>query len=269
MRGITSLPAYIFCMIVFFACSSEEAKPKVDCALVNIQVTVDEVTPVSDCKLKDGALMASAQGGEGDIAFSTNGVDFQPSGNFSGLGAGNYIITARDINGCEGTAAVSIGVLGSDLAITNMVSTPSGCLSSEAQLTIEATGQGALVYSLNNSSFQSSNVFSGLAAGTYVIVVRDEGGCEVAAQEKVLSGISYSQQVKEIILSNCAVSGCHDGSQGQGLDWTIFSNVQSNAKDIKTRTQNGDMPPQESGLSLTQQQKDVIACWIDDGAINN
>ena len=46
----------------------------------------------------------------------------------------------------------------------------------------------------------------------------------------------------------------------------IFANVQGNAGQIKTLTGNRTMPAEGS---LTQAEIDMIACWVDDGAVAN
>ena len=77
--------------------------------------------------------------------------------------------------------------------------------------------------------------------------------------------ITYSQHVDFIVKSSCAISGCHVA--GTGLpNFNNFSTFQSNAVEAKKRTQERDMP--RSG-SLTQQEIDIIACWADNGALDN
>ncbi|MCX8489943.1 MAG: 2-polyprenyl-6-methoxyphenol hydroxylase, partial [Cyclobacteriaceae bacterium] len=72
-------------------------------------------------------------------------------------------------------------------------------------------------------------------------------------------------QIKPIIDTNCAISGCHV-SGGIRTDLSQLSVIQSSASSIKTRTGNKSMP---IGRTLTQAQIDQIACWVDDGALNN
>lgn len=81
-------------------------------------------------------------------------------------------------------------------------------------------------------------------------------------------GTSFSQTVSPIIQANCAVSGCHvTGQQLPTLE--TYDQIASNANKIKTRTSNGTMPPSTAMSSLTQQQIDDIACWVDAGAPEN
>ena len=118
---------------------------------------------------------------------------------------------------------------------------------------------------MNDGAFQSSNTFTALVAGDYSVTVMDDSGCETTSTYKVLNGTSYANDVKEIITINCVNPGCHDGSRSIP-DWSVFSNVQASAEKIKTRTQNKSMP---QGGTLTQEQIDLIACWVDDGALDN
>lgn len=79
---------------------------------------------------------------------------------------------------------------------------------------------------------------------------------------------TYSGVIQPIIANNCAISGCHDG--GNTLpDWSVLSNVQANAALIKQRTANRTMPPSNANVSLTAEQIEDIACWVDSGAQNN
>jgi hypothetical protein len=62
----------------------------------------------------------------------------------------------------------------------------------------------------------------------------------------------------------CALSGCHDGRRRPDL--RLYERAKFYAKAIKSKTQDRSMPFEGS---LTQEQIDVIACWVDDGALEN
>lgn len=79
---------------------------------------------------------------------------------------------------------------------------------------------------------------------------------------------TYSNVVQPILASNCTISGCHDGNTALP-DWSVFDNVQANADIIKERTSNRTMPPSNATVSLTSQEIEDIACWVDSGAQNN
>lgn len=80
--------------------------------------------------------------------------------------------------------------------------------------------------------------------------------------------VTFSQDVQSIINTNCAVAGCH--VTGTTLpDFSQNSVMESRAAQIKSRTANGSMPPPSSGLSLSKEQVDIIACWVDNGGKTN
>lgn len=83
---------------------------------------------------------------------------------------------------------------------------------------------------------------------------------------------SFSEDIRPIIQTKCALSGCHNGDMGPDLNWTIFQNFHQRAESglVKFRVTNRIMPPDYSqGGPLTQEQINTIACWTDQGAFNN
>lgn len=75
--------------------------------------------------------------------------------------------------------------------------------------------------------------------------------------------VSYTNDIDPLLTQKCAP--CHIGG-GQFPDLTTYVSVSQNAELIKTVTQNGTMP--QNGF-LTQDQIDLIACWVGNGALNN
>jgi len=83
---------------------------------------------------------------------------------------------------------------------------------------------------------------------------------------------SFAADIKPIIETKCAISGCHDGSLGSSRDWTNFEMFHQRAESglVKYRVTHGIMPPSYSPAGpLTQEQITAIACWTDQGALNN
>lgn len=78
------------------------------------------------------------------------------------------------------------------------------------------------------------------------------------------SGISFEDTIKPIIEENCAIAGCHNGSQNPDL--RSFTEITSNKERIRIRTSQRSMP---LGRTLTQAQIDAIECWVEQGALNN
>jgi hypothetical protein len=134
-------------------------------------------------------------------------------------------------------------------------------------ITITASGgTEPYTYQIGTSASTSSSSFNNLAAGNYTVKITDNTGCSVTQSVKVTTGVKFSTQVKSIIDTKCAISGCHVSGTANS-NFTVFANVQANAVEIKQRTQNGTMP--KGGDKLPQAELDLIACWVDDGAQNN
>jgi VCBS repeat-containing protein len=144
-----------------------------------------------------------------------------------------------------------------------------GCETSNGTITINASGgKEPYSYSLDGGAAQAEEVFPGLSVGDYTALVMDDDGCESSVTVTVLSGVSYNDQILPIINTNCAKSGCHDGSNSSIPNWTNLTTVQTNAANIKTRTANGSMPPAGND-ALEPAEVQAIACWVDDGALAN
>lgn len=98
--------------------------------------------------------------------------------------ATTYSFTSiTDSYGCVRTTGFTGGALVNVVPTININSVnaaPAGCFgASTGSITINATGgQSPLIYSIDNgATFQNPNVFTGLAAGPYNIVVQDNFGC--------------------------------------------------------------------------------------------
>jgi hypothetical protein len=197
-------------------------------------------------------------------SYSLNQGAFQSNSVFQNLGAGQYSIQVTD-ESCTSTVTVDILNEGTGLNIS-VASTDAGCGTNSGSITVTTTGgQAPFEFSVNGGAFGSSGMFQNLSHGSYTVVAKDASACEVQQTVNLQSGISFSASVAGIIQSNCAISGCHvSGSQPPNL--STLTNIQSNAARIKSRTGNRSMP---LGRTLTQSQINAIACWVDDGALNN
>ena len=217
----------------------------------------------SDCALNNGSVEVAASGGTGSYVFRLDGGPPQTASVFLNVGAGVHEVSATDDQDCVGI--VQANIQNKDGLNITFQTTDAGCKGSGGAVTIDAVdGVEPYQYKINGSSYSTNNVFTGLLAGNHTVVVKDDTGCELTQSIKVKSGISYSTSIAPIISTNCAITGCHNGTQFP--DFRQFSNVQANAAQIKTLTGNRTMP--EDG-TLTQAEIDMIACWVDDGAVAN
>ena len=83
---------------------------------------------------------------------------------------------------------------------------------------------------------------------------------------------TFADDIRPIIETKCAISGCHNGDMGPDLNWINFEKFHERAASglVKYRVVHRIMPPSTSPAGpLTQEQINAIACWTDRGALNN
>ena len=146
---------------------------------------------ISDCGADDGSINIAANPGMGTVEYSIDGgFLYLPDSSFNNLLPGTYAVKIRYVGGtCEVTYANNPIVINdpNDPAITSIDSLdPSGCTNTDGQITINATGERELFYSVDGgTNFQTDNVFSNLAAGTYDVVVAYAGQACVATSNTI------------------------------------------------------------------------------------
>lgn len=166
----------------------------------------------------NGTITVTATGGTPPYQYSINGgTTFQTSNTFTGLAGGNYTVIVKDANNCLSAPQTATLTLVNTMTIS--VAKTDGNCNAGGTITVTAAGGGnpPYQYSINGgTTYQSSNVFSGLAAGTYNVVAQNIG-----------SGCTASQTVSITFTNNLFVDPIAGGSVCLGNSFTPV--VNSNA----------------------------------------
>jgi SprB repeat len=261
---------YIVILIFAFErCAYNDINIEFNCDESTLGIELQSKTDVTSCRSIDGSITVTATGGAEPYDFNINGGEYQTNNTFTNLGPGVYTLRVKDKNNCWRAVEVSIAAPGSTLNATAQPTADNQCSTDNGTITVTATGgKTPYQFQVDSKGFSASNTFTGLKEGQHVVIVKDDEGCQRTIGVTVAhgnTGISYATQIKAIITASCALSGCHDAGTGS-RNWTNFANVKSSAASIKARVVNRTMPP---GAPLSQDNIDLISCWVDDGALEN
>ena len=130
------------------------------------------------CGNVNGAVTITATNGTAPYQYSIDNFNFQESGVFVNLEAGEYTITVKDATGVtDNTPVVVDNIAGPRV---KAVATDADCNSNNGKITMTASGgTPPYTYSLNNLDFQQNNVFNNLQPGVYMPAVADGNNCSV------------------------------------------------------------------------------------------
>jgi gliding motility-associated-like protein/uncharacterized repeat protein (TIGR01451 family) len=175
--------------------------PSCNDPLGSIEATVTGGTPTYEYALEDSV-------GGSVVAFPN------PTGNtFNGLTAGDYVIVARDISGCN-VRSTTITLDAPDALAYDVDYTSCYDGGNNASIDVTVTsGNGGYLFQIDGGPWQSPNpstpdtyTFSGLANGTYDINVKDAFGCDDA-----ITQVTIDAQLL-VNVDTTDVSSCADGS---------------------------------------------------------
>lgn len=184
---------------------------KLSPSIANLAKTDPTCTP-------DGTITVTGTGGTPPLSYSINGgTTYQPSNVFTGLGGGTYTVIIRDALGCiSATQTITLAPVNS---LTQTVTKTDANCTTSGSITIAASGGGTppYQYSINGgSTYQSSNTFTGLAAGTYTVITRNP-----------VTQCTATQQVTITFTNNLTMNNIAGGTICRGASFT--PQVSSNA----------------------------------------
>jgi uncharacterized membrane protein len=77
----------------------------------------------------------------------------------------------------------------------------------------------------------------------------------------------FNADIKPLIQTKCAISGCHDASASGGIIFSDYASIQTRAARIRQRAVVERTMPKTG--SLTQTEINKLRCWIEGGTPNN
>ncbi|MDO6435655.1 gliding motility-associated C-terminal domain-containing protein [Flavitalea sp. BT771] len=147
---------------------------KMQGAVVTVESDCPRVTAVPTnptCGNSDGSITATGVSGTAPYTYSRDGVNFQSSPVFAGLAPGGYTITVKDAKNFTATATATVGD-----GCLHLMGLPQNSTCGKRNGEISAIGAGGTppyTYSLDGVNYQAGDVFNGLVAGHYTLMMKD------------------------------------------------------------------------------------------------
>ncbi len=132
--------------------------------------------------------------------------------------SGSYSVSVAN-GGCSVLSDKFNGVYDPGFGISNISVAEASCPGIEdGSFEIVIDGDGVFEYSIDGGTFSTSNFFSGLAAGTYTVVVKNASNDEISAE--VIIGYENEYPAKPVISENEGRLSV-DIEEGQTVQWFL------------------------------------------------
>ncbi|PXY38663.1 chromophore lyase, partial [Flavobacterium cheongpyeongense] len=190
------------------------------------------LTKELDCTVSPEAIITlAATGGNTTPAanytyeVNFNGVGFVSASNpYTAAAAGNYVFRVTDANNatvCQTTTSFDLDPITPTVFTTTETNVSCNGLA-DGTITVNVTsGVGPYEYRLGAGAFQTSNVFTGLAAGTtYTITVKDAKSCLYTK-----TPITITQPLQLAATVGVTPFGCNSGNVPQAAVVTVTATV--------------------------------------------
>jgi gliding motility-associated-like protein len=147
-------------------------------------LTASAVSNATSCNgASNGSITVTPTSGTGPYTFSIDGGAYQAGPSpytFNNLAVGNHTIQVTDVpTGCV-TNVINVNVVAGPALITTASKTDvlcNGGATGSITVAQPTIGTPPFEYSLDNTNWQTSNIFNGLTAGTYTVYYRESNGC--------------------------------------------------------------------------------------------
>ncbi len=202
------------------------------------------------CGNLNGTITATGANGTEPFQYSIDGINFQAGNVFTGLAPGIYTVTAKDAKGFSATAQFTIYT---SCPVVTAVGSNATCGSDNGLIT--ATGSGGVApyqFSLDGVHFQTGNIFSNLAPGTYTVIIDDGLNAMNSTSIQITNipgpNLSLTASAATCANNDGAINANGSGGTG-GLQYSLdsvnfqsgssFSNLATNNYVVTVRDANG------------------------------
>ena len=165
----------------------------------------------------DGSIHASASGGTGN-AYTYAWHSGQTTQAVANLAAGTYMVTASDINGCQGVGKIVLTDPEPVEAIVQVVSDyngqPISCANaSDASLSVSASG-GVSLFTFSWNTGAKSAFLKDIPAGQYSVKATDANGCEGEAETTITGPLPINARITDASDFNGFGVSCQGSADG-------------------------------------------------------
>ncbi len=145
---------------------------------VAIKIDSAQVTGITCFGQGNGSVKLFASAGLPPYQYNVNGGTFTTNSLFTNLAAGSYTFSVKGSNGCAKDTTITLAQPLA-LVVASVTVTAVSCRNG-ANGSITITGAGgtpAYTYALGSGLYSSTNVFTGLQAGSYILHIKDARNC--------------------------------------------------------------------------------------------
>ncbi|WP_221391410.1 SprB repeat-containing protein [Dyadobacter sp. NIV53] len=203
--------------------------------LISVSAKTDETC----ASTANGMVTIGVTGGSAPYLYASDGGSFGNANSFPGLAAGVHTFSVKDNNGCIAALSDTVHTTSKLLAKVASLQNISCFGGNNGSITIGTAGSqvsGTLQFSVDNGvTFQASNIFSGLAAGTYSVVIKDKV-CSTTINATITQpgDLTISADLQKAVSCNGLSDGAVQGLAASGtapyqysINGTSYANTNS------------------------------------------
>lgn len=209
--GVSGGPHTVYIRDVAGVCTAQY--PVTVNVISNLTATTTN-TATACTGVNNGTITITSSAGSAPFTFSLDGGAFVPGAipfTFNNLSPGNHTVVVRDVNNCT-TNTITVNIATGTGVTASSTFTQATCAGvNNGTITVNASGGTTpYQYSINGgTTWQASNVFTGLAPATYTIQIRDNVGCLRTITRTVTAGSSLTTNFSQ---SGTSCAGASNGT---------------------------------------------------------